>query len=595
MNRKIFVASLSLTAGIVAVVLVLAGIMLTRSVDVVLAQVELPALNTPYNQDFDTLANSGTSNPWTDNSTIIGWYSNRGTYRASTGIDTAGALYSFGASGSTERALGSIASGTTGEIRYGVRLKNTTGVTITALDIVYTGEQWRQGGNNAQHALSFTYQISQTFYNITDGIWIEVPSLFFWSPITNSGAITGPLDGNLPANRRELSATLEVIIPPEYEIMLRWVDINDAGNDHGLAIDDLSITPRSNVLALRIFKEVTPTVNVAYHGTVTYTVLLRNIGGVDDTVLFTDTLPAEVDFGEWVEQPEGATVSNDEITWSGTLTAGTAITFTFTAVHIGNYGDVVTNTAQFQGTEDAGSAQAVFTVEKLTADVTFVYHDLEDVVKSGETVYLAGDFNSWSTTANPMSASDDHSIFTVTISGLEVGRTYEYKYYVNSSDLGENSRWDMLNTTNRAITVTSGLERVDDYRNVVVGWAILQWPYTLQTDINTPTGPVYGRVYIQNVTNPTGEGRGIKAEVGYGTGADPAAWTWFPMTYNVDDGNNDEFMGVMTPTAGGVFSYAVRFDGNWGPGNPNAGWTYGDINGSPPFELDQTVSSSLGQ
>ena len=26
------------------------------------------------------------------------------------------------------------------------------------------------------------------------------------------------------------------------EIMFRWVDINDAGNDHGGAIDDLSIT-----------------------------------------------------------------------------------------------------------------------------------------------------------------------------------------------------------------------------------------------------------------------------------------------------------------------------------------------------------------
>jgi len=51
-------------------------------------------------------------------------------------------------------------------------------------------------------------------------------------------------------------------------------------------------------------------------------------------------------------------------------------------------------------------------------------------------------------------------------------------------------------------------------------------------------------------------------------------------------------MGVITPTAGGIYSYTVRFDGNWGPGNPNADWIYGDLDGyvpgGDPFELDQT-------
>jgi len=48
-------------------------------------------------------------------------------------------------------------------------------------------------------------------------------------------------------------------------------------------------------------------------------------------------------------------------------------------------------------------------------------------------------------------------------------------------------------------------------------------------------------------------------------------------------------MGVMTPTAAGVFSYAVRFDGNWGPGNPNSQWHYGDTDGvhpGDPFEIE---------
>src|SRR4030095_15196591 len=31
-------------------------------------------------------------------------------------------------------------------------------------------------------------------------------------------------------------------VPNGQEIWIRWEDVNDAGNDHGLAIDDLSIT-----------------------------------------------------------------------------------------------------------------------------------------------------------------------------------------------------------------------------------------------------------------------------------------------------------------------------------------------------------------
>ena len=591
MNRKSLTTILSLLLGLAAVVAVMAGMALKGPVQVVLAQVELVNLDTPYTQNFDTLASSGTNIPWTNNSTVLGWYSNRSTYNASDGSSTTGALYSFGTTGSSERALGSIASGSTYTIYYGVRLRNNTNYAITALDVAYTGEQWRQGGNTNQHVLAFAYRVGDTVDDLISGTWTGVPALDFVSPITNSGAITGALNGNDPANRRELSATLNVLILPGQEIMLRWMDINDAGNDHGLAIDDLSVTPRSQPV-LGMTKNVIPATDVAYHGFVTYTVRLENIGGVNDTVLFTDTLPAEVDFGEWIEQPEGATVVGDVITWSGTVTAGEAITITFTAQHVGDYGDVVTNTAEFSGTYDAGTAQAVFTVEKLTTDVTFVYHDLEDVVLVGgmtaETVCLRGDFNGWDCTL--MDADPGNTVFSVTISGLEVGRTYEYKYYVNSTDLGENSRWDMLNTNNRVLTVTSGVGTVHDYRNVVVGWANLQWPYTLQTDINKPTDRVYGQVYIQNVTNLSGEGRGIRAQVGYGTDPDPANWTtWSPMVWNTQSGDNDEFRGVLTPTASGVYSYVVRFNGNWGEGNPHNQWYYGDTDGvypGEPFEIE---------
>ena len=579
-GMSVAVAALLLTALLLA---------LAAPQQMVMAQAPLGTIGVPYTQNFNSLANSGTSNPWTNNTTLSGWYAAQqngslSTYRADNGSSNTGALYSYGSTGETERALGSVSSSTPGTIYYGVRLENNTGVAITSLDIAYTGEQWRNGGNTAQQKLAFAYQVGDNLTSLTTGNWTAVSTLDFTGPITGSTA--SALDGNAAANRVAISGTINVLIMPGQEIMLRWMDINDAGNDHGLAIDDLSVTPRTDVV-LTASKAVTPTTDVPYQGVVTYTVALRNWGGISDTLLFTDTLPAEVDFSAWIEQPAGASVTGDEITWSGTLTASTALTFSFTAVHVGDYGDVVTNTATFSGTAQSGSASAVFTVEELTADVTFFYHDLEDVVHAGESVYLAGTFNGWT----PALMNAAGNVYSLTVPGLTIGNAYNYKYIVHDTAAYQ---WDWLNTTNRTITVTSGLDTVDDYRNVIVGWANLQWPYTLQADAGQATDPVYGRVYISNVTNPTGEGRSIRAQVGYGDSTDPATWSWFPMTYNTDNGNNDEFMGVMTPTVGGVYSYTTRFDGNWGAGNPNAGWVYGDIDGydpfgsGDPFELSQT-------
>jgi len=94
------------------------------------------------------------------------------------------------------------------------------------------------------------------------------------------------------------------------------------------------------------------------------------------------------------------------------------------------------------------------------------------------------------------------------------------------------------------------------------------------------SGNLIGEVYINNVTNPAGEGRGIKAQLGYGTNSDPNTWTWMDMTYLGDSGNNDQFVAAFTPADQGEYFFGVRFDGNWGIGNPNMGWTPGDRSGT---------------
>ena len=113
-----------------------------------------------------------------------------------------------------------------------------------------------------------------------------------------------------------------------------------------------------------VSKSVAPTGPITYHGVVTYTVLARNTGAMTDTaVSVSDTLPAKVIFGQWVEKPSGATlVGGNRVSWSGVLTAGNVLTVSWTALHIGDYGDIITNTAVISGTTRKDTDSATFSV-----------------------------------------------------------------------------------------------------------------------------------------------------------------------------------------------------------------------------------------
>ena len=128
------------------------------------AQVNLTsAVTFSYSQNFDTLAQANSNNNWTDDSTIASWYAQAvngfgGDYTGGTGSGNTGDFYSFGTgSSSSERALGSLASVTPGDFAYGVLLRNTSGGPISELQVVYHGEQWRDGGNAPAVAQSLTF------------------------------------------------------------------------------------------------------------------------------------------------------------------------------------------------------------------------------------------------------------------------------------------------------------------------------------------------------------------------------------------------------------------------------------------------------
>ncbi len=194
-----------------------------------------------YTQNFDSLASSGTSS-----SMPAGWlFSETGnnantTYTAGTGSGNAGDTYSFGASGSGERALGMLRSGSLVPT-IGTSFTNDTGATITSLTISYTGEQWRLGATPRAAADRLDFQASLDATSLLSGTWSDVDALDFSAPIT-SGTV-GALNGNAAANSATITTTISNLsIAPGATFWIRWSDFDVPSSDDGLAIDNFSIS-----------------------------------------------------------------------------------------------------------------------------------------------------------------------------------------------------------------------------------------------------------------------------------------------------------------------------------------------------------------
>lgn len=209
------------------------------------------ALSTTYTQNFNGLTPAGS---WADNTTLDGWYAITGltpgtiaSYALNNGSNSTANLVSLGSTGAPDRALGSICSNGfcgaagTGYVYYGVRMVNSSASNVAALTVTYTGEQWRTNNNINAQKLEFAYQVGATVTDLKAGTWTAVTNLDFTGPQTTG---TVQLDGNLFTNRTPISYTFPVTVPVGEEIMLRWKDLNDSGNDHTLGIDDLSVTAR---------------------------------------------------------------------------------------------------------------------------------------------------------------------------------------------------------------------------------------------------------------------------------------------------------------------------------------------------------------
>jgi uncharacterized repeat protein (TIGR01451 family) len=229
---------------------------------------------------------------------------------------------------------------TKGTLGGGNQLSNVDTTLVLSYTLIQSGT-----GHIHNHDSTVTYG---------DGILTSDPQ--FVAPITATAAPTTTGDYRLQAGSPVIDAG------DDGAINATGVTTDLDGNPRifGDAVDLGAYEAQPN-LALR--KTVTPTTDVTHHGAVTYTVVLSNSGVLSDTnVLFTDTLPISTTFGAWVISPTHTSLDSDEITWTGTVTAGDTFTWTWIVTHTGDYGDVVTNTAEFSGTLQAGEDDAVFTV-----------------------------------------------------------------------------------------------------------------------------------------------------------------------------------------------------------------------------------------
>jgi len=116
-----------------------------------------------------------------------------------------------------------------------------------------------------------------------------------------------------------------------------------------------------------------------------------------------------------------------------------------------------------------------------------------------------------------------------------------------------------------------------------IGWGNLQWPYSV-TDPACSSEGIYGQVWMDGVTDGAGQGAGITAELGFGpVGSTPdASWNWVPATYNVDVGNNDEYVvwvNFYLPFGTYEYTYRYMYDGD-------ADWYYAAERGTAEFTTE---------
>ncbi|MGA4508835.1 alpha-amylase family glycosyl hydrolase [Propionibacteriaceae bacterium G1746] len=126
-----------------------------------------------------------------------------------------------------------------------------------------------------------------------------------------------------------------------------------------------------------------------------------------------------------------------------------------------------------------------------------------------------------------------------------------------------------------------------------IGWANLQWPPTLTATVSASarSAAVYGQVWSDGLTEAPGQAPGIRAQVGFGpqsSAPDSPDWAWQEAAFNVQAGNNDEYVATLPLTRAGMFDYVYRYSTDDGQT-----WLYADLSGPVAGNAPATQPGTL--
>lgn len=185
----------------------------------------------PYTQDFNGLPSAGTADfsilpeGWTVLESGTGANT---SLAADSGSSNSGNTYSYGSTGSTDRALGLLASGSvTGRIQF--RIVNASGKVVDSVRVRFSAEQWRLGSGTTD-SMAATIQAGSASATPVPALTIRIDQ-----------GNTNLANPTANANPTTIEATIATAIAAGDTLVLTWNDVNAAGNDDGWAIDDFQL------------------------------------------------------------------------------------------------------------------------------------------------------------------------------------------------------------------------------------------------------------------------------------------------------------------------------------------------------------------
>jgi regulation of enolase protein 1 (concanavalin A-like superfamily) len=181
---------------------------------------------------------------------MAGWYgladptASVGTrFGATDGDQTTGGDLSFGLPNSSNRALGLLATSSTGYTAFGVKFLNLTGTTLNYLTVQLTGELWRQ--SDKPKTLEAYYYIDPTataaFSTAITGL-LPGLNVSFATSAADSGGVA--VNGTNAVNQENLGLVNHLIAnwPNGAALWLVWEMSDTTGKAQGLGIDNFSFS-----------------------------------------------------------------------------------------------------------------------------------------------------------------------------------------------------------------------------------------------------------------------------------------------------------------------------------------------------------------